>query len=131
MKSLDSIVCLRTTNDVVISNEVELGHKGEIAKCIYSSLKCGGCDSAVGIVIHSAPSRLAAIRSLFLLNKANITCYILGSQSVVKVSSLSFDVKPLGPSMNMARKHFTAHLEQMTQIKRRLDNSSVNSSSDR
>lgn len=39
---------------------------------IYSSLKCRVCRSAAGTVIHSAPPRLATVRSLFLLNKANI-----------------------------------------------------------
>lgn len=40
---------------------------------IYSSLKCRSCGSAVGKVIHSAPPHLAMVRSIFLLNKANIS----------------------------------------------------------
>uniref|UniRef100_A0A8C9X2C3 Mis18 domain-containing protein n=1 Tax=Sander lucioperca TaxID=283035 RepID=A0A8C9X2C3_SANLU len=70
---------------------------------IYSSLTCRGCRCAVGKVIHSAPSRLATVRSMFLLYKANISCYILDCCSMVKASTLTFDVKPLSESMNKVR----------------------------
>uniref|UniRef100_A0A3Q4G3T0 Protein yippee-like n=1 Tax=Neolamprologus brichardi TaxID=32507 RepID=A0A3Q4G3T0_NEOBR len=96
MKSMDSLMCL-ITNDVVINR---LLMNVLITPSIYSSLKCRGCRCALGKVIHSAPSRLALIRSIFLLYKANINCYILNSSSLVKASTLTFDQKPLRQSMN-------------------------------
>uniref|UniRef100_A0AAX7SW26 Protein yippee-like n=1 Tax=Astatotilapia calliptera TaxID=8154 RepID=A0AAX7SW26_ASTCA len=96
MKSMDSLMCL-ITNDVVINRLIM---NVLITPSIYSSLKCRGCRCALGKVIHSAPSRLALIRSIFLLYKANINCYILNSSSLVKASTLTFDQKPLRQSMN-------------------------------
>ncbi|XP_054469491.1 protein Mis18-beta [Anoplopoma fimbria] len=127
IKSLDSIVCIRVTDDVVISDAMESGHKGEMASCIYSSLKCRACRCAVGKVIHSAPSRLSTVRSMFLLHKANISCYILNRSSMVTASSLSFELKPLRESMNKVRQQFEAQLDQMSRIKSRLADRSVNS----
>ncbi|XP_034418804.1 protein Mis18-beta isoform X1 [Cyclopterus lumpus] len=148
LKGMDCIVCIRpprlnpkhdsdqyfaaclpsgVTNDVVISDAMETGHKGEMASCIYSSLKCRGCRCDVGRIIHSAPSRLAAVRSMFLLHKANISCYILNRSSMVTSSSLAFDLKPLRESMNKMRKQFEAQLDQMSRIKSRLADGSVNS----
>ncbi|XP_044023392.1 protein Mis18-beta isoform X2 [Siniperca chuatsi] len=109
---------------------MESGHKGEMANCIYSSLKCRGCHSAVGKVIHSAPSRLAMARSIFLLYKANISCYILNSSSMVKASTLTFDLKPFRESMNEVRQQFEAQLDQMAHIKSRLADRSVTSELD-
>ncbi|XP_041810472.1 protein Mis18-beta [Chelmon rostratus] len=124
IKCMDSIMCLRVTNDVVISDPIESRHKGEMANCIYSPLKCRGCKAAVGKVIHSAPPRLAVVRSIFLLNKANISCYILNSSSMVKASTLTFDLKPVRESINEVRQQFEVMLDQMSHIKSRLANQS-------
>ncbi|XP_030575330.1 protein Mis18-beta [Archocentrus centrarchus] len=129
MKSIDAIMCIRVTSDVVISDKTESGHKGELSNCIYNSLKCSGCHNALGKVIHSAPSHLAVIRSIFLLCKANINCYILNSSSMVKASTLTFDLEPLGESMNEVKKQFQAQLDQMSRMKSRLTDSSVTSKS--
>ncbi|XP_062296132.1 protein Mis18-beta [Scomber scombrus] len=118
---LDSIMCMRVTNDVILSDEMESGHKGEMAKCIYSPLKCRGCHCAVGMVIHSAPSRLAVIRSVYLLHKANISCYILNSSSMVKASTLKFDLKPLKESIHEMRHQFQIKYDKMAVIKSRLE----------
>uniref|UniRef100_A0A8C2YZX7 Mis18 domain-containing protein n=1 Tax=Cyclopterus lumpus TaxID=8103 RepID=A0A8C2YZX7_CYCLU len=88
LKGMDCIVCISKCTF------------REMASCIYSSLKCRGCRCDVGRIIHSAPSRLAAVRSMFLLHKANISCYILNRSSMVTSSSLAFDLKPLRESMN-------------------------------
>ncbi|AWP16101.1 putative protein Mis18-beta-like [Scophthalmus maximus] len=125
MKSLDSIMCLRVTSDVVIGDVMEPGHKGEMANCFYSLLKCRSCFSAVGKVIHSAPSRLATIRSLFLLDKANIACYILDSRSMVKASALTFDLQPLGPKIVEMSQQVKAKLDHMSHVKSRLADGSV------
>ncbi|KAM6917590.1 protein Mis18-beta [Lycodopsis pacificus] len=129
IECMDSIVCIRVTNDVVISDAMESGHKGEMASCIYSSLKCRGCRCAVGKVIHSAPWRLATVRSMFLLHKADISCYILNCSSMVTASSLTFALKPLRESMNKVRQQFEAQLDQMSHMKSRLADSSVSSES--
>uniref|UniRef100_A0A672JJ89 Mis18 domain-containing protein n=1 Tax=Salarias fasciatus TaxID=181472 RepID=A0A672JJ89_SALFA len=76
--SLDSIVCLSD---------------------IYSRLVCGGCGCAVGRVIHASPSRAAMLRSFFLLSKANVSCYVLNSCSMVKSSMLSFNHKSFRENM--------------------------------
>uniref|UniRef100_A0A3B4ZLU7 Mis18 domain-containing protein n=1 Tax=Stegastes partitus TaxID=144197 RepID=A0A3B4ZLU7_9TELE len=90
IKCMDSIVCLSK-----LLRSVCLLFLLLFTCSIYSSLECRGCRSAVGKVVHSAPSRLAVIRSIFLLYKANISCYILNSSSMVKASTLTFDMKPL------------------------------------
>ncbi|XP_042244003.1 protein Mis18-beta [Thunnus maccoyii] len=131
VRCMDSIMCIRVTDDVVLSDEMESGHKGEMANCIYSSLKCRGCRCAVGKVIHSAPSRLAMIRSIYLLHKANISCYILDSYTMVKASTLTFDLKPLRENIYEMRRQFEAQFDQMTLIKSRLADRSVASESDK
>ncbi|XP_062253186.1 protein Mis18-beta [Platichthys flesus] len=124
---MNLIVCLRATSDVVISNTKESGHKGEMANCIYSSLKCRGCRSSVGKVIHSAPSRWASIRSLFLLHRANITCYILDSRSMVKASTITLDLKPVKQNIDEVRKQFQVQLDRMLCLKSRLAERSITS----
>ncbi|XP_026195276.1 protein Mis18-beta [Anabas testudineus] len=131
IQSMDSIVCSRVTNDVVISDAMVTGHKGELANCIYSSLKCHGCRCAVGKLIHSAPSHLATIRSLFLLSKSNISCYILNSSSMVKASMLTFDLKPLSDSIDEWRQQCEVHLDQMSHIKSKLADRSITSELDK
>ncbi|XP_029899917.1 protein Mis18-beta [Myripristis murdjan] len=120
LKSLDSILCLKVTHDVIISQDMESVLKGEMAHCICSSLKCSGCRRVLGTVIHSAPQHLAMLRSIFLLHKANISCYILNSSTMVKASTLSFDMKPIGESINEVRRQFQAQFNQMSRIKKRL-----------
>ncbi|XP_070836068.1 protein Mis18-beta [Chaetodon trifascialis] len=122
IKCMEAIMCLRVTDDVVVSDAKESRHKGEMASCIYSPLKCRGCKAAVGKVIHSAPPRLAPARSIFLLNKANISCYILNSGSMVKASTLTFDLKPVRESIKEVRQQFDVLLDQMSHIKSRLAN---------
>uniref|UniRef100_A0A3B4ZQW2 Mis18 domain-containing protein n=1 Tax=Stegastes partitus TaxID=144197 RepID=A0A3B4ZQW2_9TELE len=127
IKCMDSIVCLKVTSDVVVSEAMESGHKGDMVNCIYSSLECRGCRSAVGKVVHSAPSRLAVIRSIFLLYKANISCYILNSSSMVKASTLTFDMKPLRKNIDEMKQQFKAQLDHMSLVKSRLADRSVTS----
>ncbi|XP_041669236.1 protein Mis18-beta isoform X2 [Cheilinus undulatus] len=127
VKSMDSILCLKVTDDVVMSDVKELGQKGELANCIYSSLKCRCCRFFVGKVIHASPSRWATIRSLFLLYKTNIRCYILNSSSMVKASSLTtFDVNAF-----RARQQFESQLDQTSHVKSRLSDRSVSSQLDK
>uniref|UniRef100_A0A4W6FCP1 Protein yippee-like n=1 Tax=Lates calcarifer TaxID=8187 RepID=A0A4W6FCP1_LATCA len=94
IQSMDAIMCL---------SKVLFIHCSCFTFSIYSSLKCRGCRCAVGKVIHSAPLRLAMIRSLFLLYKANISCYILNTSSMVEASTLTFDLKPLRQNIKEVR----------------------------
>ncbi|XP_026155186.1 protein Mis18-beta [Mastacembelus armatus] len=120
IKHMDSIMCLKVTDDVVISDPMESGHKGDLANCICSALKCRVCCCDVGKVIHSAPSHLATIRSLFLLYKAKISCYILDSSSMVRASKLTFHMKPLREHINEVRQQVEAQLNQMSHANSRL-----------
>ncbi|XP_043998192.1 protein Mis18-beta [Gambusia affinis] len=113
LKCIDSVMCMRVTNDVVVSGALESLHQGELANCICSNLKCRACNSVVGKRIHAAPSHLAAVRSVFLLNKARMSCYILDSSSMVKASSLSFELKPLQETVEEARQECEEQLDQM------------------
>ncbi|XP_054651549.1 protein Mis18-beta isoform X2 [Dunckerocampus dactyliophorus] len=123
---LDAILSLRVTSDVLLSSDMECGHKGDMAHCIFSSVRCGECGVTVGKVIHAAPPRLAMLRSLFLLHKASIRCYTLGSSSMVRASSISFDLMPLGDELSKLRKQFEADFDHVTQIKSCLeDNANV------
>ncbi|XP_047466731.1 protein Mis18-beta [Mugil cephalus] len=110
---LGSIMCIRVTKDVIVSDAMKSGYKGEMINCIYSSLKCRGCGCVLGKVIHSAPSRLAAVRSIFLLSKANIRCFILGSSSMVKASAVSFDQRPLKENIIEVKQQFETLLEAL------------------
>ncbi|XP_028251586.1 protein Mis18-beta [Parambassis ranga] len=124
---MDSVMCLRVTDDVIVSDVMQPGHKGELRSCIYSSLKCQACGCAVGKVIHSAPSHLAAVRSIFLLHKANISCYILSSSSVVKASTLSFNLKPLKENIHEVGQQLEVLLETLMLRESRITDTSVNS----
>nr|XP_057912303.1 protein Mis18-beta [Doryrhamphus excisus] len=126
LPSLDAILCLRVTSDVLLSSDMECGHKGDMANCIFSSVRCGECGVTVGRVIHAAPPRLAMVRSLFLLHKASIRCYTLGSGSMMKASSVSFDLEPLGDELGELRKQFEAGFDHVTRVKSCLkDNADV------
>ncbi|XP_068195194.1 protein Mis18-beta [Antennarius striatus] len=122
IKYMDSIMCLRVTDDVAVNDAMERRQKGEMSDCIYSLLNCRGCQSSVGRVIHSAPARLGAVRSIFLLSKADISCYILNSSSMVDASTLKFDVKSLKDSISEVKKQFEEHQDRMSRLKIRLAN---------
>ncbi|XP_038158684.1 protein Mis18-beta [Cyprinodon tularosa] len=129
IKSIDSIMCIRVTNDVVVSEALESVNKGVMTNCIYSHLKCRSCNYVVGRVIHAAPLHLTAIRSIFLLNKAMMSSYILDSSSMVKTSSLSFDLKPLQETVIEVREEFEEELNQLADSCSRLTDSSMSSQS--
>ncbi|XP_017269127.1 protein Mis18-beta [Kryptolebias marmoratus] len=130
MESLDSLMCIKVTNDVVVGGVQESGHKGEMANCIFSPLKCRSCHSVVGKVVHSTPSRWASVRSVFLLYKASISCYILDSNSTVEASVLSFRLKPLRESINEVRQQVEEQRDQMMRIHSRVADRSITSEVD-
>ncbi|TWW71723.1 protein Mis18-beta [Takifugu rubripes] len=120
-KYLDSIICLKVTGDVVVCDPVtQPQEEGEMANCIYSPLKCGCCCSSVGKVIHSAPPCLSTLRSLFLLKKANISCYVLKSSSMVMASALQFSLKAVTKDMEEVKQEFREFLDQLAFSESRL-----------
>ncbi|XP_037550577.1 protein Mis18-beta [Nematolebias whitei] len=127
VKCMDSLLCLKVTADVVIGAVDESGRGQEMANCIYSPLRCRCCHSAVGRVLHSTPSRWASVRSFFLLHKANISCYLLDSPSLVKASELSLDLKPLKLCINEATQQVEEKLQQMSLIQSRLADRTISS----
>ncbi|KAM4541116.1 protein Mis18-beta isoform 2-T2 [Fundulus diaphanus] len=88
VKCIDSIMCTRVSDDVAVSDSLELVRKGEMANC-----------------------------------------YILGGSSVVKASSLSFDMKPLSETISEARQELEEQLGLMTLTFGRLADMSMNSQS--
>ncbi|XP_077416215.1 protein Mis18-beta [Vanacampus margaritifer] len=113
LKCLDSIMSCRVSGNVEVSSEMECGYTGQLANCIFSSLLCGDCGCAVGKVVHAAPPRLTAVRSLFLLHKAHVTCYVLDSSSMVNASAMSFEMEPLMKSISEVRQHFELNFEHV------------------
>ncbi|XP_061599723.1 protein Mis18-beta [Cololabis saira] len=120
IKCLDSVMCTRVTNDVVVGDGIMSGHKGEMADCIYSPLTCRSCQVLVGKRIDSSPSHLASVRQLFLLCKPKISCYVLNSCSMVSASTLSFEVKPVTETTAEVRRQFELQLDRMLRLKSRL-----------
>ncbi|XP_068608333.1 protein Mis18-beta [Brachionichthys hirsutus] len=122
MKCMDSIMCLRVTEDVVVS---DANNEGELADCIFSLLICRGCQSRVGKVVHSSPACFDAVRSLFLLSKASISCYILNSSSMVEASTLTFKMNALKESVTEVKNRFEEQLDRMSRLQIRLANTSA------
>ncbi|XP_051942511.1 protein Mis18-beta [Hippocampus zosterae] len=113
LKCLDSIILCGVTDNVEVSSEMECGNKGELANCIFSSLMCSECGCTVGKVVHAAPQHLAAARSLFLLQKMLVACYVLDTCSMMKASALSFEMKPLMESVNEVGRKFELYFDDM------------------
>ncbi|XP_029973065.1 protein Mis18-beta [Salarias fasciatus] len=118
--SLDSIVCLKVTDDVIVTDAKKMGYTGAMVNCIYSRLVCGGCGCAVGRVIHASPSRAAMLRSFFLLSKANVSCYVLNSCSMVKSSMLSFNHKSFRENMSETKETFEKTVDRMSRLRSRI-----------
>ncbi|XP_061749896.1 protein Mis18-beta isoform X2 [Nerophis ophidion] len=118
IKCLDAIAFLRVSDDVIVSSVKECGDKGDIADCVFSSVSCRECGVMAGKVLHAAPPHLADLRSLFLLQKAKLRCYMLDSRAMVEASSVSFDVAPLGEDLHKLRAQFEALSHHMTQVTR-------------
>lgn len=117
IKSMGCILFLKVTKDIVIDDEKETVLKGDLAQCIYSFLSCRCCHSFVGRIIHCAPAKLANCRSMFLLHKPKLNCYLLNSSSMVKATSISFEVKPLRESMTEMMQKFEGMYKRMSHLK--------------
>lgn len=118
IKSMGCVLLLKVTKDIVVDDKKETEQKGDLAQCIYSFLSCRRCCSYVGRIIHSAPTRLANCRSVFLLHKPNLSCYLLNSSSMVKATSISFEIKPLRESMKEMMQKFEGMQKRMSHLKK-------------
>ncbi|XP_028294611.1 protein Mis18-beta [Gouania willdenowi] len=120
VQALDCIVCVTVTNKVKVSESLERGTRGQMAHCLYNGLRCGGCSCVVGMVIQCAPAHLDTFRSMFLLCKANIDCYVLNSSSMVKASTLCFEQKSLKQSLKKIKHQCEGQLERISHLEKRL-----------
>ncbi|KAJ7988759.1 hypothetical protein DPEC_G00312550 [Dallia pectoralis] len=59
----------------------------------YNALHCSGCKDFIGVVLYSTPPHLAALRSLFLLKKDNMYCYVFNTGQLVKASTLNLNTQ--------------------------------------
>uniref|UniRef100_A0A8C6UUX7 Mis18 domain-containing protein n=1 Tax=Neogobius melanostomus TaxID=47308 RepID=A0A8C6UUX7_9GOBI len=126
VKSMGCILLLKVTKDIVIDDKKETELKGDLAQCMYSFLLCRCCRSFVGRIIHSSPTRLANCRSMFLLHKPSLCCYLLNSSSMVKATSISFELKPIGESMKEMMREFEGMYKQIIHLKKDvLDRSTI------
>ncbi|XP_041710429.1 protein Mis18-beta [Coregonus clupeaformis] len=98
--SVNSLICLEVTQDVTINGEREWSLDGRFGACVYNTLRCSGCVCRMGVVLHSTPQHLSALRNLFLLKKDKMYCYIFSSGQMVKASTLNFGVTPLGEGIS-------------------------------
>lgn len=124
IKPMGCITFLKVTQDIIINDKKETAQKGDLAQCIYSFLSCRRCRSLVGRIIHSAPARLANCRSMFLLHKPNLSCYFLNCSSMVKATSISFELKPFRESMKEMMQTFEGMCTRMSRLKELSDCSS-------
>uniref|UniRef100_A0A8C1THW8 Opa interacting protein 5 n=1 Tax=Cyprinus carpio TaxID=7962 RepID=A0A8C1THW8_CYPCA len=90
VRSLQSIICLKVSEDVRVNKKLEMSLNGHLAFSTHQVLYCAGCHGAVGLVLHSTPEHLSALRNLFLLRKELINCYMLRSGACVKASKINF-----------------------------------------
>ncbi|KPP74460.1 protein Mis18-beta-like [Scleropages formosus] len=130
-EQLNSIVCLRVTKDVVVKEELEFRLEGRLEGwtsnvllislySTYNALHCSGCQCFVGVVLNSTPKHLSALRSLFLLQKENINCYVLKTGAIVKASSVTFKSRNTGTNLDELKQEMDSIAEQMSRIERKL-----------
>lgn len=114
--SLDTLICTKLTHEVTVSEKLDSGQEGKMANCAYNVLNCSGCQSVVGAVIYSAPEHLAMVRSLFLLHKEKLNCYMLSSGKMKLASTLKFDLMPIEKKIKELRQQLKDQLDHLSQI---------------
>ncbi|XP_062325831.1 protein Mis18-beta isoform X2 [Osmerus eperlanus] len=113
------------TLDVIIKKELESSLEEKWENCIYNSLSCSGCGCSVGVVLVSAPQHLASLRSLFLIRKDNMNGYQFSDGSMVKASTLNFDIEPIGKSIATLKQEMEAALKHISLLHGSLRESST------
>ncbi|XP_062325830.1 protein Mis18-beta isoform X1 [Osmerus eperlanus] len=124
-KCCDSLICSKVTLDVIIKKELESSLEEKWENCIYNSLSCSGCGCSVGVVLVSAPQHLASLRSLFLIRKDNMNGYQFSDGSMVKASTLNFDIEPIGKSIATLKQEMEAALKHISLLHGSLRESST------
>ncbi|XP_067277269.1 protein Mis18-beta [Pseudorasbora parva] len=113
VQSLQSIICLKVSDDVRVNKKLELSLKGQLAPSTYQVLHCAGCHGTVGLILHSTPEHLSALRNLFLLRKELINCYMLRSGTCVKASKLNFKHRLVATNIKELKQDLEAQLKQV------------------
>ncbi|XP_026134086.1 protein Mis18-beta [Carassius auratus] len=113
VQSLQSIICLKVTENVSVNKKLEMSLTGHLAFSTYQVLNCAGCQGAVGLVLHSTPEHLSALRNLFCLQKDLINCYILRSDKCVKASKVNFKYRLMDKDIKELKQDLEAQLKQV------------------
>lgn len=121
VQSLQLIVCLKVSEDVRVSKQMEMSLVGHLAFSTYHVIRCGGCQSSVGLVLHSAPQHLSAFRNLFLLRKELINCYMLRNSKYVKASKMCFKHRLMDKSIKELKQDLEAQLKQVKILEGMMD----------
>ncbi|XP_052006969.1 protein Mis18-beta [Xyrauchen texanus] len=106
------VICLKVTEDVRVDKKLETSLDGQLASSIYQGLHCAGCRGRVGLVLHSTPEHLSALRNLFLLRKELLNCYIL-SGTCVKASKITFKPRLVDKKIKELKQDLEAQLKQV------------------
>ncbi|KAG1950309.1 protein Mis18-beta [Pimephales promelas] len=113
VQSLESIICLNVTEDVRVNKKLEMSLIGKLAFSTYQVLHCAGCNGSVGLVLHSTPEHLSALRNLFLLRKELINCYMLRSGTCVNASKINFKHRLVDKNIKELKQYLEAQLKQV------------------
>ncbi|XP_048829842.1 protein Mis18-beta [Brienomyrus brachyistius] len=119
-KKLNSVICARVTKHVTIKEELGFQAQGPLTGCTYSALQCSGCFRCVGIILNSTTKHLSALRSLYLLQKENISCYSFKTSSMIKASDMTFEPGAIKNCLDELKQELDGILEHMVIIQRQL-----------
>uniref|UniRef100_A0A8C4ZW04 Protein yippee-like n=1 Tax=Gadus morhua TaxID=8049 RepID=A0A8C4ZW04_GADMO len=74
-------------------------HTNGLSCSLHRALECSRCQCIIGAVVDSTPVHFEILRSVFLLHKENINCYIFEQSKMVKALDVVFDLKPISESI--------------------------------
>ncbi|KAG5266103.1 hypothetical protein AALO_G00249830 [Alosa alosa] len=114
---LNSVICLKVTEDVMVKGDQKPSLEGPLATCIYSSLQCSGCFSVVGGVLQATPPHLSAVRDYFLLQKDRINCYHIMNSTMVDGSTLNFEQKSIGEEISKLKQELESEMKRLELLK--------------
>ncbi|CAL8288588.1 protein Mis18-beta [Gadus morhua] len=113
-KMTDSIMIVRVTDSVSLSDKTGSTKDRGLKNCLHRALECSRCQCIIGAVVDSTPVHFEILRSVFLLHKENINCYIFEQSKMVKALDVVFDLKPISESITEAIKAFRAQSDHMS-----------------
>ncbi|XP_028852011.1 protein Mis18-beta [Denticeps clupeoides] len=115
-----AIICSKVTEDVLVQNELKISLEGPLAACAYNSLCCSTCHRQVGVRLQSTPPHLSALRSLFILHKDSMNCYMLKSGTVVSAASVSFEQRTFGKRLVKLKQELDTQMNKLIHLKETL-----------